>query len=190
MLGIRDDRGGHADAHQNYLALRWLIISPACLQMLWPCSVKCMFHSLSGLPLICVALFFLFFFFAFCGGGGLLDGFAFTSPSWLNNHLIHASQTSPYWLLTSLRLFIRRPSTKTTWFWRKEISTSTHSSPGRPIPMHTSPTSTPMMTINPCHSGDTYLIILFDCIPFVLCIEIRDTMSGVVPLRDSMAAGM
>lgn len=150
MPCIRDDRGGHTDAHQNNLALWWLIIFPACLQMLWPCTVESMFHSLSGLSLICVAPFFLFLFYF---GGRVLDGFAFTLPSGLNNHLIHVSQTSPYWLicLSPLLSSPHRPSTKTIWFWRKEISTSTHSLPGRPIPTHTSPTSTPMMTISPQH---------------------------------------
>lgn len=89
--------------------------------------------------------------------GGLLDGFAFTLPSGLNNHSIHASETSPYWLSflpspsSLFSSYVHRPSTKTIWFWRKEISISTHSLPGRPIPMHTSPTSTPTMTINPRH---------------------------------------
>lgn len=60
---------------------------------------------------------------------------------------------SAAFLLSSFSFFsyVHRPSTKTIWFWRKEISISTHSLPGRPIPMHTSPTSTPTMTINPRH---------------------------------------
>ena len=157
MLGIRDDRGGHSDAHQNNLALWWLIISPACLPMLWPCSVKCMFHSLSSLPLICVVPFFCFFAFIFLSSGG-------------NKSILT--------LLSSLHLFlflICRPSTKTICFWRKEISTSTHSLPGKPIPMHTSPTSTPMMTIDPrLHdTAETLTLLSILTIFFSLCFVLR-----------------
>lgn len=139
MLGIRDDRGGHTDTHQNNLALWWLIISPACLQMLWPCSVKCIFHSPSDLPLICVALFFLLLR---CHLG------------WIITWSMSCKQ-NPHWLPFSSTIY--RPSTKTIWSWRKEISTSTHSLPGRPTPMHISPTSTPMMTISPWHSRGMFI---------------------------------
>lgn len=53
----------------------------------------------------------------------------------------------------SVRL-TNRLSTKTTWSWRKETSTSTPSWPGRPTPTHTSLTSTPTMIINPYSRSD------------------------------------
>lgn len=82
----------------------------------------------------------VFFSFSF-----KLDEFAFCVA-------IRLRRTLPrYWRL-SLSLSARlanRLSTKTTWSWRKETSTSTPSWPGRPTPTHTSLTSTPTMIINP-----------------------------------------
>lgn len=110
--------------------------------MLWPCSVKCMLHSPSGLPIdLCCSFFFPYPFFFWIRWICFLP-----CHLSLNNHL---TPPSPYWAPLLLSRLPYRPSTKTIWSWRKETSTSTHSSPGRPTPTHTSPISTPTMTINP-----------------------------------------
>lgn len=84
-----------------------------------------------------------FFLFSF-----KLDGFAFfffCLAVRLQQTLRRCWRLSPS---VSIRLS-NRLSTKTTWSWRKETSTSTPSWPGRPTPTHTSLTSTPTMIINP-----------------------------------------
>lgn len=144
--------------------------------MLWPRSVKSMFHSPSGLPLICVAPFFPFvwgvswicFYLAIYQAEWSLDTCIANKPTLTRFPPVPLSLSRP-------ACFVHRPSTKTIWFWRKEINTSTHSLPGRPTPTHTSPTSTPTTTINlwrgsshsmPSWGTPTLSSVSFDCILF------------------------
>lgn len=126
--------------------------------------------------------------------GGLLDGFAFTLPSGLNNHSIHVSETSPYWLSFLPSLLLLFFLLMFTGLQQKQSDSGGKKQVFQPTAcredlyqciLHRPQHLRWLLTL------DTYLIIKSDFILFfVLCIEIRHTTRGISPLWDSMAAGM